>query len=283
MQWDSYLKACNQFSWEPLPCGVDQACKYVTFLSERLKYSSIVAYYQSVIFFHTCAGLEPVRVSDPVLRATLNGIKRLVPSREVGKEPILPQHLESMAKVVDVDVELEFIVFVAALLMFRSLLRVSHVVSSDHTLLRSDIRFNNSGFLLSVRSSKTKKRGDEINYIPVLKSDNHSICAVRWLKLLVKRFPAPMGAPLFSTLSCRKLNYSTFLKLFKVIIRRAGITGDFATHSLRAGGATYMSMLGCNVSEIKSRGQWASDCVNRYIRQPLSHKIMVEGHVAKHC
>ena len=281
MQWNCYLRACVMFDWTPFPCGVDQACKYVTYLSDRLKFSSILAYYQAVIFYHTCEGLEPVRVSNPVLKATLNGIKRLRPSKEVGKDPMFPHHLERIVVVVNFDVELELLVFVAALLMFRSLLRVSHIICSEHTLLRSDVQFNSGGFLLRVRSSKTVRRGEGVNYIPVTKVENKKICAARWLKKLTKLYPGAPGAPLFSSVNVKSLTYSSFSKTFKRLIERAGLVGDFASHSLRGGGATFMSMVGCSIDEIKSRGQWVSDCVNRYIRHPLSHKLKVDEIVAK--
>ena len=134
MQWRAYTGACDLFGWDYLTCGVHQACKYVTYLSERLKFSSIVAYYQSVIFHHTCAGIEPVRISNSVLQSTLKGIKRLEHGKEKGKDPIFPHHLEMISNIVNFEVELEFLVFVASLLMFRTLLRVSHVINSEHTL-----------------------------------------------------------------------------------------------------------------------------------------------------
>ena len=71
-----------------------------------------------------------------------------------------------------------------------------------------------------------------------------------------------------------------FAKRFKEIVVRAGVVGDFASHSLRKGGATFMSMSGCSVPEIRARGGWKSDCVDRYIKHPLSHKFEVDKLVA---
>ena len=121
-QWRRYLEACEEFNWAPIPCGLEQACKYVTFLSEDLSYSTISTYYQSVIFKHVCYGLEPVRLSNPVLRSTMNGIKRSQGRSEKGKDPIFPSHLRKLYSVVNVHVLVELLVFLAALLMFRSLL-----------------------------------------------------------------------------------------------------------------------------------------------------------------
>ena len=117
------MKTCQEFDWEPMPCNTKHACLYVTILSERLKYSSILAYYQAVIFYHVCAGYQPIRPSDPILRATLKGIEKSKAECQKGKDPILPNHLRRLVKVVDVYDDLELLVCAATLLMFRSLLR----------------------------------------------------------------------------------------------------------------------------------------------------------------
>ena len=164
MQWDTYLKACKFYGWEPFKCSVKQACQYVSWLSSKLEYTSILAYYQAVIFFHVCKGVEPVRMADPVLKSTLAGIKRSKLDHKIGKDPIFPEHLVKVSKVVRIIDEAELLVFVAMLLMFRSLLRVSHIVKSDHTLLRSDVKFNVNGALLSINSSKTVRKGGQVFY-----------------------------------------------------------------------------------------------------------------------
>ena len=166
-----------------MPCSSNQACLYVTDLSERLKYLSIVAYYQAVIFYHVCAGYHPVRASDPILCSTLKGIERSKSNSQKGKDPILPAQLKRLVRVIDVSDELEVLVWVAALLMFRTLLRVSHVVLSPHTLKVKDVVFTKDCCVLLIHSSKTKGKGapDEI---PVVKSGDKNICAYRWLKHL---------------------------------------------------------------------------------------------------
>ena len=280
MQWNCYLKTCKDYGWAPMPCGREQACLYVTALASRLEFQSVLTYYQAVVYFHVCNGVDPVRQSDPVLKATLSGIERSMIDHKVGKDPLLPVHLVQISKVVDVSNDLEFIVFVAILLMFRTLLRVSHVVKSPHTLRRADVKFNKSGLLLAVRSSKTGKVNGEVVFLPVSFGDNPSICAVRGLKAMCDRFPGHPGDLLFSTQHCVGLSYGMFSNRFKKLVGKARLTGDFASHSLRKGGATFMSMSGCSVQEVKTRGGWKSDCVNRYIKPPISHKVRVDKMVA---
>ena len=283
MQWRCYLRACNEFGWSPLPCNVNQACLYVTFLSDTLQYTSIVAYYQAVIFFHVCEGLPPTRLSNPVLLATMNGIKRLGASAPRGKDPMFPSHLKEIARVVDYTDIIEILVFVAVLLLFRSLLRVSHVIDSAHTLLRSDVKFNEQGCIILIRSSKTHRKGSDNFCIPIAIGRDRSICAARHLKTMFNRLPMHPSAPLFSAVGVPALTYSRFSKKFSALISKAGLKGNFASHSLRRGGATFMSMQKCDVAEIKARGRWASDCVFRYIKPPLSHLAKVDRKVADKC
>ena len=87
---------------------------------------------------------------------------------------------------------------------------------------------------------------------------------------------------LFSSPACDVLTYSMFSKGFKKLLIRAGIHGNFASHSLRrgGGGGTFMSMINCPLSQIRARGRWKSDCVYRYIKPPLNSKIVADKKVA---
>ena len=276
IQWNCYLSVCKKFKWVPLPCSVEQACMYVSYLADKMKLSSITTYYQSVVFMHTCQGLEPVTLSNPVLKATLKGIGNVEGSVEEGKDPLLPSDLKTVAKIVDKSSSLEVLVFTAMLFLFRTLLRVSHVVKSDHTVTQGDIMFNRNGFLLRVRSAKNLKSGKKCRFIPVLKSIDKEICPVVWLSDLMSKNPKSAEDNLFESKECKSLTYSVFARQFKMLVIRAGLKGDFASHSLRRGGATYMSNKGCSVAEVKDRGGWKSDCVYKYICPPLSHRIDVD-------
>ena len=66
------------------------------------------------MFYHVCAGLEPVRMSNHVLCATLKGIEKSKTDVK-GKDTILPNHLRSLMAVGNFYSDLEFIVCVAAL------------------------------------------------------------------------------------------------------------------------------------------------------------------------
>ena len=55
-QWLCYLKVCSKFEWKPYGSNSAQACKYVAFLSNSMRYSSVINYYQTVIFYHNVRG-----------------------------------------------------------------------------------------------------------------------------------------------------------------------------------------------------------------------------------
>ena len=282
-QWRCYTEACLKFGWDVFPCNVEQACMYVSYLARKLRFSSIKAYYQSVIFFHVCAGWEPVRMSNPVLKATLKGIEKLKSGDSKGKDPMLPEHLKKIMRVLDLSSDLELLVYVSSLFMFRTLLRISNIVISPHTLRVRDVRFSDAGCLVYVNSSKTTTSQDDSTVLPLLFSTDKNICAASWLLYMVKRFKPKREDYLFSAPSLPGLTYVKFAKKFKDLTIKAGLVGDFASHSLRRGGATFMSMLERPLDQIKARGLWKSDCVYRYIAPPLSAKIAGEAVVASYC
>ena len=282
-QWGIYKRVCRGFGWPILPCDVSQACLYVSYLAQRLKISTVKAYYQAVIFHHVCAGLEPVRMSNPVLKATLKGIENCKSEDSKGKDPILPHHLRRIMSIVDMSNELEVLVSIACLFMFRTLLRVSNIVHSNHTLRVCDVKVSPQGCIVNVRSSKTTSTRDVPVSLPLAFSKDSNICAATWLLFMVKRFRPSSVSPLFSSPSVPKLTYSMFAKKFKDLVSRAGLEGDYASHSLRRGGATFMSMLERPIDQIKARGMWRSDCVYRYIVPPMSAKLSSEEYVAQFC
>ena len=280
MQWRCYVTACRKYGWQEFPCGLEQACLYVTYLADRLSYSSVIAYYNAVVYMHVCLGREPIRLSNPVLKATVEGIGRVKGRASKGKDPLFPSHLKKVAKVVNVHVGWEVLVFTCMLFLFRTLLRVSHVVRSPHTLLECDVKFNAKGMLVAVGSSKTSRKGESVEFLPVVYAGDNDVCAVKWLKKFLKMYPKAQGDPLFS-FDAKPVFYSKFLNEFHKLIKKARVEGNFATHSLRRGGARHMSMSGCSVAEVKERGRWKSDCVFKYIRQPLMHMLKVDKKVVE--
>ena len=68
-----------------------------------MKYTSIVNYYQAVIFYHNIKGLPVAGWSDKLLSQTFKGIKNSNPYVDNTKDPIRPEHLDIMYRQVDMD------------------------------------------------------------------------------------------------------------------------------------------------------------------------------------
>lgn len=158
--WSCYLRYCANYKLSAIPCSVSQAADYLAFLSMYMKHSSILIYYQAVLFYHKFFGLSAPSLSLPYLKTILSGIQNIPGSRIVPKDPFTPELLLDLAKVVDFNLDAHVLCWTGILIMFRSLLRVSHVTDSPHTLTRADIQVDKWGVTFSIHSTKTRKIGE---------------------------------------------------------------------------------------------------------------------------
>lgn len=136
--WRYYVKFCEMYKLSPVPFDVHQASIYVSFLALYMKCSSIQTYYQAVRLGHRVLGIEAPSPSHALLRPIFLGLLN-TSGVSTSKDPLQPEDLLKISKVVNLDLELEVLVCVAILTMFRALLRISHIVRSDHTLRHKDL------------------------------------------------------------------------------------------------------------------------------------------------
>lgn len=265
------------YSLSPIPCSVEQAADYLSFLSLHMKLSSMLVYYQSVKFFHKMFGLSAPSLSHPYLKSILGGVANIPSSRAVPKEPFTPGLLKKLAGVVALELEVHLLTWVAVVIMFRTLLRVSHLTDSEHTLKRSYVKLESWGVVLSIRSTKTLKRGDQPVLLPIVKGRDPLFCPVYWIKYIFYRFPLlGQHSPLLSTPKLPKFPYGLFSRVFKLLRQQASISGNFSSHSLRRGGASFMADKGLSLQDIKDKGLWKSDVVLRYIVPTLRARKLVD-------
>ena len=124
------------------------------------------------------------------------------------------RHLDMMFSNVKVKNEFSVLILTMTIFLFRTLLRVGHVVVSPHTLRRTDVKIFEWGAMVSVNSSKTKQKGSA-HKIPISRSENLGICPVFWLEFIFDRYPGVESDMLFSTHNFTHVTYSTFNKSFK--------------------------------------------------------------------
>ena len=156
-QWACYEKICKKFGWKCFSCNSFQACKYLAYLSNIMKYSSVINYYQTVIFFNKVKGHSVAGWSDILVSQTVKGIKNSQKILDDVKDPLTLKHLEKMYRKAVTKTHMGLMVWTMIVFLFSTLLRVSHIVLCPHTLLRRDIKFFKWGVLVCIHSSKNEK------------------------------------------------------------------------------------------------------------------------------
>lgn len=199
---------------------------------------SVSNYLQAVIWVHKLNGMTLPSVSSNLVHLTLLGIRRKS-APPAPKDPITIHHLKLMYNRIDLSKNVNVMFWACILTLFRSLLHVSHVVTSDHTLKRKDVHFPpTGGMLLIIRSSKTVLPGDE-HVIPIAELSDPSLCPVFWVKKWLSLSKINMDQPLFSLVGS-KFTYSKFHKALSILISSAWLRSNLSSHSFRQGGATFL-------------------------------------------
>lgn len=266
-----------EFNLTPIPCSDDQLSWYVTHLMKFMTHGSIVNYVQAVLLAHKFRSIPPPQVSSIPMKLTLAGIKRVGKKPSRVRDPVTIPILLSLYRSLNLNLRSNLLLWACCLLLFRSLLRVSHVVASPHTLLVKDIEWVDAGILVSVRSSKTST---SLRKIPISVCNDKRLCAVYWLKSWVGRANLSPNDYLFSVADGIPMSYNVFSSSLERFLSKAGVTKVITSHSFRHGGASFLSELGLPLSKIKDRGGWKSNAVYCYLSDSLESRWVVDSKVS---
>ena len=131
---------------------------------------------------------------------------------------------------------------------------------SPCTLRRRHFTFYKWGMLIVIEKSKTIQFFERTVEIPVAYSPLEELCAVTWTLRHFNEVPAGAEDYAFRLSGpggSVPQDYKSYQDTLKYICERAGLDpAKFSTHSMRRGGATFLSMIGVSVAEIKQRGDW---------------------------
>lgn len=248
-----------------------------------MRYASIRSYLSSLNLHLKAAGGPAIDYDNFNIRRSLAGARRSLGDSPRQAAPILPTQLAAM--LAHLSSSPGHTSFAAAILTsFRGLLRKAHITASDSCLLREDFTFHPWGMSLQVKKSKTIQFAERTLDIPIARVSHPLLCAVRAVERHFKQLPAPPSAQAFRTPTpsgSAPLEYHHYSAVLKRLCGMSGLDPSlFSSHSLRRGGATYLLMAGSSIQEIKTRGDWASDCVYLYLRIPLQERIADDIRVA---
>ena len=242
---------------------------YLTHLSSNSKISTIRRRLVSIGVIHKLKG-HYLDTKHPIIIENLMGIKRKKGSIQLGKKPILINHLKQIINVID-EQKIEKIKKLRNrtlnIIGFSGGFRRTEIISIDH----EDIDFVEEGVKITVKRSKTDQFGEGmIKGIPYF--NNEKYCPVTSLKnwiTFIENKTGPIFRRFFQYLTDHRLTDQSVVLIIKEYLKLAGIENkNFSGHSLRSGFATVAAESGADERSIMAMtGHKTTQMVRRYIKE----------------
>jgi len=262
---------CAKHGFNSMPTEPKVVSLYLTHLSASSKISTLRRRLVSIGVVHKIKG-HYLDTKHPVIIENLMGIKRKKGSIQIGKKPILINHLKQIINVID-EQKIEKIKKLRnktlILIGFGGGFRRTELISIDH----EDIDFVQEGVKITVRKSKTDQFGEGmIKGLPYF--SNEKYCPVSNLKDWLT-FSKIKTGPIFrrfakgSILTRHRLTDQSVVLIIKDCLKLAGIENqNFSGHSLRSGFATVAAESGADERSIMAMtGHKTTQMVRRYIKE----------------
>ena len=262
---------CAKHGFNSMPTEPKVVSLYLTHLSSSSKISTLRRRLVSIGVVHKIKG-HYLDTKHPLIIENLMGIKRKKGSIQIGKKPILINHLKQIIKVID-EQKIEKIKKLRnrtlILLGFGGGFRRTELISINY----EDLDFVEEGVKITLRRSKTDQFGEGlIKGLPYF--TNEKYCPVTSLKNWINLSKIKTGA-IFrrfakgSTLTMHRLTDQSVVLVIKDCLKLAGIENqNYSGHSLRSGFATVAAESGADERSIMAMtGHKTSQMVRRYIRE----------------
>ena len=225
---------CNEIGESSLPAAPGTVALYFTSQASTKSVSTIRRRMVAIAGAHKERRLSNP-VADPQVQAIVDGISRTKGTAQKKKEALTGDRLRDVLLTIGTDSLKGKRDKAMLLLAFACAGRRSEIAA----LNVDDLRFERTGLVVTIRRSKTDQAGAgrEIG-VPLIA--NEGLCAVRAVKAWLAASKIKDGA-LFRTFSLvgemneGRIDGKDVARLVKRIIGKAGIAGDFAAHSIRAG------------------------------------------------
>ena len=278
----------SQHDMPSLPARESQIALYLQSLGERSQSKSAVEEAcNAIAWAHSTAGL-PTPTTSPFVKATLEGMQRLLARPVVKKAPITPAMLEDMVEDAKKNRSLaDLRLTTACLLSYAGFLWFNELVNTR----LCDITIDKEKMVLYIPHSKTDqlRKGDEL----VIARTQNRTCPVAMLESYLLETGTLLSdqrrlfRPICKSKKSEKLrksgsiSYSCLRDLFKKKLKDLGYNSDeFGLHSLRAGGATAAANSGVPDRLFKRHGRWKSDgAKDGYIEDTAEHRLEVTKNI----
>ena len=266
-----FVSFCTKHGFKTMPTDPKIVSIYLTHLSKTSKMSTLRRRLVSIGIVHKMKG-HYLDTKHPVIIENLMGIKRSKGSIQIGKKPILINHLKQIINVINEQTYEDIVKLrnkALILIGFGGGFRRTEIISID----KEDLEFVEEGVKITLRRSKTDQFGEGmIKGLPYF--SNEIYCPVtnlkNWLKISkIKNGPIFRRFARGSTLTEHRLTDQSVVLLIKECLRLAGIENqNFSGHSLRSGFATVAAELGADERSIMAMtGHKSTQMVRRYIKE----------------
>ena len=262
---------CAKHGFSSMPTEPKVVSLYLTHLSANSKISTIRRRLVSIGVVHKLKG-HYLDTKHPIIIENLMGIKRKKGSIQIGKKPILINHLKTIINVID-EQKIEKIKKLRnrtlILIGFGGGFRRTELISINH----EDLDFVEEGLKITLTRSKTDQFGEGlVKGLPYF--TNEKYCPVTSLKNWINLSKIKTG-PIFrrfakgSILTKYRLTDQSVVLIIKDCLKLAGIENkNFSGHSLRSGFATVAAESGADERSIMAMtGHKTTQMVRRYIRE----------------
>lgn len=259
---------------------------FAAFLARTCTAATIRQYLKGLKHFYDGLGVQLGWGQFARLQRLLSGLKRLRGEGTHRKLPITPPMLLAFHAVLPAGSRWHAI-FTCCVVGVFGMLRRSNLVVGGVSLFgqakhitRADVRVDAQRYALciSVRFSKTLRFQDKVHEVWILGDRTAPLDPVAvWLGY-VAAVPAPDTAPAFCFVdaqgSLSHLDYAMLAAGIKHLVAAIGLDpAQYATHSLRRGGATYSFHAGALPTHIKYAGDWASAAFELYLTLGVREKL----------
>jgi hypothetical protein len=273
---NTFLRFCLYFGLTPVPAEQVTLKSYVAFLARSIKPASIGGYLNIIRILHLEAGLDNPLDKNFEVNLIKRGVSRQLGTPAIQKLPLDVEMLRLMFDCYDFTSAVDVAFWSALLLGFFGLLRKSSLLlksvreKPSSGIRRCDVvNMQFDSFVLLVHRTKTIQFGDRVLRIPFVSCSDDRLCPVRALLRHLTMSKLPAGSSLFNYCCGGRLHLlcqAEFVSKLRFGLGSLGLNPLlYSGHSLRRGGCSLGFSAGLSVIELKSRGDWRSAAVERYV------------------
>ena len=274
----AFIKFCIHYrylssSGSILPASETTVLLFTTYLSQRVRPSTIKVYLAAVRNLHIQCGFPSPTDKSVLIPRILRGIKRIYGTDRRPRLPITPNILLLFHRHLNIEWQDHMVLWTAMLVAFFGFLRSAELLALRTADIQSSIQPPSSSFpiyIITIHSSKTDpfRQGCSVRLAP---SGHHLLCPARALHNLLSHLSITSDSPLFTLSSGSPLSRHTLNSAISMLASYCNLNPvSFSSHSFRIGAATTAATNGLPDSLIKTLGRWSSDAYQSYIVTPTS-------------